>query len=79
MNDLVCIKAFLTHHEAGIAKGLLENQQIESIISADDCGGWRPELTIGRGGIRLLVKASDKQKALEIIEVLDTTLDESNG
>lgn len=78
MNNLVSVREVLTRHEAGMAKGLLEEQAVESVISADDCGGWRPELTFARGGIQLLVRVEDKTKALEILKILDEPAEGNN-
>lgn len=56
MADLVVIKKFLYRHEAAVAKGLLDEAHIESIVSADDCVGWPLHLSFTSGGIRLLVQ-----------------------
>jgi len=51
-----------------VAKGLLAEQGIESIISADDCGGYRPQMVFGTGGVQLIVKKDDTDKAIKILE-----------
>lgn len=79
MTKLVAIKEFLNRHEAGIAQGLLEREGIRSIISADDCGGYRPHLTFGMGAVRILVEETDVQDALEVLKVMDTDPDQENG
>ena len=73
MADLVSIKSFINRHEAELAKGLLAEREIEAIVSADDCGGMRLDIGLGRGGIRLLVKKEDFAKAKEALKVLDNT------
>jgi hypothetical protein len=66
MNDsLVTIGTFLNHIEADLAKSALEAAGIESMIQSDDCGGVRPHLWMG--GIQLLVRDEDAQRALEIL------------
>ena len=75
MSELDPIKEFFNRHEAGIAKGLLEHQGIRSVISADDCGGLRPHLALGMGGVRLLVKKEDVEEALEVLKVMDEPFD----
>ena len=69
MDDFVVLKYFLNRHEAGMAKGLLDDEGIISVIDADDCGGVRPGMSIGR--IRLMVFKDDLKKANEVIKILD--------
>jgi len=66
--DFVPIKQFSYRHEAEFAKQILVNQGIEANVLADDCGGLRPHLPIGMGGIQLLVKRVDLEKAKVILE-----------
>ena len=68
MSDFVCVKTCLSKPEADVVKTVLEGSGIEVMISADDCGGMRPHLTFLTGGIRLMVKQEDAQKALEILK-----------
>ncbi|MFH1655053.1 MAG: DUF2007 domain-containing protein [Candidatus Omnitrophota bacterium] len=70
MADLISIKTFLHRHEAELAKGLLSEKGIEAIVQADDCGGYRPHLTFGTGGVQLLVRKEDKQRAEEALRVI---------
>jgi hypothetical protein len=66
MNDsLVSVATFLTHIDADLAKSALEAAGIESMIKSDDCGGVRPHLWMG--GVQLLVRDQDAQRALEIL------------
>jgi len=67
MADLICIKTYGSRHEAELARGFLEANGIEAVVSADDVGGMRPHLLLG-GGARLLVKEEDVQKALEVLK-----------
>ena len=68
MNDLVVLQYFLNRHEAGMAKGLLDEQGIVSVIDADDCGGARQGMSIAR--IRLMVPQGDFDRAKKAIEIL---------
>jgi predicted RNA-binding Zn-ribbon protein involved in translation (DUF1610 family) len=63
--ELVVVGTFLNQIEADMAKGALEAADIESMISADDAGGLRPHLWMG--GVRLLVRAEDAERAVEIL------------
>lgn len=71
MDDLMLVSTFLYRHQADHAKGLLEDQGIESMVSADDCGGIRPNLSFGTGGVRIFVNKEDYKKAKEILSVLE--------
>jgi hypothetical protein len=64
-DDLVRIRTFLTSMDAELARGALEAAEIPSMIRADDCGGLRPHLWIG--GVELLVRAEDGERAEEIL------------
>jgi antitoxin component YwqK of YwqJK toxin-antitoxin module len=74
MNELIPIRAFYHKHEAQLAQGLLKDNGIESIISSDDCGGYRTHLTLGMGNNRLLVKEEDAARAKVILEAFDQPL-----
>lgn len=71
MNDLINIRTFTQRYEAEMAKGLLSEQGIESIILADDCGGQRPDLSVRMGGVQLVIRKEDIEKANEILETLE--------
>ena len=58
---LMTVATFLNRIEAEMAQGALENEGIESTVSADDAGGLRPGLWMS--GVRLLVRAEDIERA----------------
>lgn len=64
---LICIKVFKSQLEAGLARGLLETNGIESVVSTDSAGGMRPDLELIRG-VRLLVRRENAQEALDVLE-----------
>lgn len=64
----VCIKTYIHRHEAEMDRGLLKAAGLESYILADDCGGMYPPLSLGKEGLRLMVKEEDVGKALEVLE-----------
>jgi hypothetical protein len=67
--ELVVVRTFQNKIEAEIAQGALEAAEIDSIVSADDAGGMRPELNMSRwGGVRLLVRAEDAEEAGKILD-----------
>jgi hypothetical protein len=69
MSELVVVSTFLQRHEAQMAKGLLDNKGIKSMISADDCGGMRPGMSFGNA-ITLSVQKADLEKAKKILQEL---------
>ena len=60
-SDLVVISTFLSTADAHIAKGLLDEAGIESMIRADNAGGMYPAISRAE----LLVRAEDVEKATE--------------
>lgn len=71
MSELKTVSTFDNRYEAEIARGLLLEQGIQSIIRADDCGGMLMGISpVRRGGIRLMVSAEDLEKAEKTLEVL---------
>ena len=71
MAELKIVKIFEMRYEAEMAKGLLLEQGIESMIAADDCGGQLMGLSVKKRGIKLLVRDEDMAKAMEVLLVLD--------
>lgn len=67
----VVIKTFMNEFEAEIAKGVLEEEGIESFISKDDEGSMNPALVLTQG-VKLHVFEKDEEKANEILNSLDT-------
>ena len=63
---IVCVKKYLHRHEAEVAKGVLNTNSIDCYVSADDSGGVRPDQTFLMG-VRIMVKETDAEKAIEIL------------
>ena len=57
--DLVTVSTFPSMADARIAKGVLDEAGIESMIRTDDAGGMYPAI----GGAELIVRAEDLEKA----------------
>jgi len=47
---------------------LLRNEGIDAITEIDDAGGLRPDVPMGMGGAKVLVRPADEEKAREILE-----------
>jgi ABC-type amino acid transport substrate-binding protein len=65
MTDLVVVGTFLTGFDADVARTALEAAGVDCMVRADDCGGLRPHLWMG--GIGLLVRREDRDKAEEVL------------
>jgi putative signal transducing protein len=61
--DLVTVSTFPSRSDAQVAKGVLDETGIESMIRSDNVGGMYPAL----GGTDLLVRAEDLEKATEAL------------
>lgn len=79
MDDWIVFKVYFHQHEAELARGLLTEAGIQSVLKGDDCGGFRPHLTIGMGNYQLKIHPNDVQEAREILQVLDEEMDGENG
>ncbi len=71
MSELKIVKIFEARYEAEMAEGLLNQQGIESMIAADDCGGQLMGLSVRKRGIKLLVREEDIERAEEALEILE--------
>jgi len=61
--ELVTVSTFPSAVDAEIAKGVLDDAGIESMIRSDNAGGMYPAL----GGADLVVRAEDLEKATEAL------------
>ena len=62
-DELVTVSTFPSAVDAEIAKGVLNDAGIESMIRSDNAGGMYPAL----GGADLVVRAEDVEKASEAL------------
>jgi Putative prokaryotic signal transducing protein len=62
--ELVALSTFPTRADAQIAKGILDEKGIESMIRADNVGGMYPAV----GGADLLVRAEDVERATDALQ-----------
>jgi len=61
--DLIAISTFRSTADAQIAKGILDEAGIESMIRADNAGGMYPAI----GGAELIVRSEDAAKAADAL------------
>lgn len=65
--DLVRLGTYNSTTEANLVKAKLESEGIEALIQADDLGSTTPTLSVVRG-VRVLVRESDRARAMEVLE-----------
>lgn len=63
-SDLISVSTFRSTADAQIAKGVLDDVGIESMIRSDNAGGMYPALA----GADLLVRAEDAKKATDALQ-----------
>lgn len=63
LSDLVAVSTFRSIPDAQLAKGILDDAGIESMIRSDNGGGMFPAIA----GAELLVRAEDVEKAGELL------------
>ena len=66
-SDLVVVSNFRSEADAQIAKGMLDQAGIESMIRADTAGGMYPALS----GAELLVRSEDSDSARDVLDGRD--------
>ena len=71
MSEMVCIMTFSNRLEADLAKIFLESHGIDAMIVADDCGGFRPDLGVTTGGVKLHVHEEKAEEALGLLQKED--------
>jgi hypothetical protein len=63
-SDLITVSTFRSTADARIAKGVLDECGIDSMIQSDNAGGMYP----GLAGANLLVRTEDGQKAAAALQ-----------
>jgi hypothetical protein len=62
-SDLTAVSTFRSTADAQIAKGILDEAGIESMIRSDNAGGMYPAMA----GVDLLVRAEDVERATDAL------------
>lgn len=65
-SDWVVIQTYLTTELAEVDRAVLEGNDIDVVIQADDMGGMMPGVA-AFGGTRLRVRQEDAAKAMELL------------
>jgi len=79
MSDIVEIASFGTTFEAKTALAHLASEGIESSVLTDNAGGTIPSMSLLEGGVRLVTRSEDAQRARDILNTLDEEEVESVG
>ena len=65
-DELVVVRTYGFRHQAEVGRSMLEANEVDALIVADDAGGIQPGLD-GGTRVRLLVRRSDEHKASELL------------
>jgi hypothetical protein len=71
-NDLVVVRTCNDLQEASSLRSVLEGSGIEAIIADENFASLYPAVMITTGGVRLLVRATDLERAKEILDAPDS-------
>ena len=63
-SELITVSTFRSTADAQVAKGILDEAGIESMIRSDNAGGMYPAIA----GADLLVRAEDAEKATDALQ-----------
>jgi hypothetical protein len=71
MSDIVEIASFGTTFEARTASAHLASEGIKSSVLTDNAGGTIPSMSQLEGGVRLVTRSEDAQRARDILNTLE--------
>jgi hypothetical protein len=70
-DDYVTLRTCADVHAAAFLKSVLEGSGIEAIVPHESFSSNFPHLLAGTGGVRILVRAVDAERAAEILQATD--------
>jgi hypothetical protein len=68
VNEWVMVASYSSRAQAEMMVELLRNEGVGAIARIDDAGGLRPEIVIGTGWAKVIVRAEDEDRARKILE-----------
>ena len=68
MTEWVTVASYGSRVQAEMMVELLLGEGIAAMPRIDDAGGLRPEIALGTGGAKVMVRAEDEERAREILE-----------
>ncbi len=66
-DEWVTVRTCIWGHEADVVRSVLEGSGVEVFIPDEQMGTLRPHLLLGTGGVRVQVRASDVERATELL------------
>jgi hypothetical protein len=73
-DDVVAVRTYANEVEADLAASWLAAEGVDSMVLMDDAGGTLPSFQL-MGGVRLVVRAEDEDRAKEILETAEREAD----
>ena len=70
----VTVRTTVWGHQADMLRSLLEGSDIEVFIPDEYVGSLRSHVLLGTGGVRVQVRASDVERARELLNTLEDPL-----
>jgi len=71
MSDIVEIASFGSSFEAKTASAHLASEGITSSVVTDNAGGAIPSMSLLEGGVRLIVRTEDAQRARAVLSAVE--------
>ena len=68
MSEWVMVASYSSRAQAEMMVELLQNEGVPAMPRIDDAGGLRPEIVLGTGWAKVIVRAEDRSRASEILE-----------
>jgi hypothetical protein len=71
LDEWVTVRTCVWGHQADLVRSLLEGSGMEVFVPDEHVATLRPNLLLGTDGVRVQVRASDVDRALEILNELE--------
>ncbi len=71
MSDIVEIASFASSFEAKTASAHLAAEGITSSVVTDNAGGTIPSMSMLEGGVRLIVRTEDAERAKDVLSAVE--------
>jgi hypothetical protein len=68
MGEWIMVASYGSRAHAEMMVELLVGEGVPAIARIDDAGGLRPEIAVGTGWAKVMVRAEDETRAREILE-----------
>lgn len=68
MSEWVVVASYSSRVQAEMMVELLRGEGVAALPQVDDAGGLRPDIALGMGWAKIVVRAPDEGRAREILE-----------